>query len=95
MDWPLVRSPATGGNFTSYNWPDGTGTELSATSYAWEPGALPGTKIRIYSGYNYTGSYITLTRPSVGSGPWNFPSAWNNENASWAGCGTSCSDEPG
>lgn len=68
----------------------------SISSYSWMNTAQPGTRMKFYESYYFNaGETLIVTRPSVGNGPFNIPSANNNQISSFAGCGTSCSDFPG
>lgn len=99
-DYPLSRFPATSvGDLSTihYNPPfSGTSVDNTINSYNWDDSSLPGTRIRLFHGYNFagTGDYIELVRPS-GATPWtNLPSNFNNSISSYVGCGSTCSDDP-
>lgn len=99
-DYPLVRTPATGGSFDGgWSWPGCSSActmDDTISSYAWASTTQPGIRMKFYESYYFNaGETLQVTRPSVGSGPYNIPSANNNQISSFAGCGTSCADSPG
>jgi len=93
-DYPLVRNPPTGASFDGAIYFQGTTTPLDnrISSVRFDPGIIPGYRIRLYTGYYFAGStYIVSLAPGQTV---NIGASMNNQASSFAGCAASCNDEP-
>jgi hypothetical protein len=96
-DYPLA---GTGGSFDGLSFnsrcPVGGCNSMDnhVSSYQWENTVPVYYKFRLFKGYYFAGSYITIQKLSGQTQPINLSSTWTNTASSFLSCGTGCADDP-
>jgi hypothetical protein len=72
----------------------GLPVDNNISSLRWGSTLPVGSRVRIWQGYNFNGSWTELTKSSAGETLENMFPAFDNAVSSFLSCGTTCVDDP-
>lgn len=95
-DYPGAYSPGSSGSFDGpWRFDNGLTVDNKIDVVQFDPTVPPGEKVKFYVSY-YLGAGATwiVTKPSGSNPMFRMPTGIADAVSSFAGCGTSCADEP-